>query len=357
MVQRNRGGEDQQQIHADQRPRHRKRRPDAGEQERLPQQRVGEIGREADLAEIMESAARERVPARVSGEREGEQQRGEGERDARQFGERARDEGGEAGEREGGGEQDRTRGLLTPTQPERAEDRAAAELRRAAQQAEAGDRLAERHQPVRGHDPRHRGDDGGNEREQDGGRDAPPVDPDREQGEQQIREQLGGDRPGGMVPGQRVGKAPVLDQENVRWELVEAEAARVGVARRQQGEGERDAKAERHQVQRPDARDAAEKEVGSRAPALGAEPLGIGQPDHEARQEKEEIHREIALGERGGGARRHGDRQAQVEQHHAPGGDAAGARQRAQLGLHAAAGARRARRIGRKLSPARLRAR
>ena len=115
-------------------------------------------------------------------------------------------------------------------------------------------------------------------------------------------------------------------------------------------------------MQRPDAGDAALQEEGNARQTFAPEPFAIGEPDDEAREEEEEIDRQIALAQHAddvGGQKRAS--QADVEQHDHPGGDAAHAGERSKLrmrGQDSAAngsGARRA--IGRHAVSLRLRER
>ena len=78
MVKRGRGGQHYREEQADQRQRDARAVGDEGELEGDEEQEVAEIGRIADLSEIMDRAPAEGVARARRGQRDGEQQRGEG---------------------------------------------------------------------------------------------------------------------------------------------------------------------------------------------------------------------------------------------------------------------------------------
>ncbi len=133
----------------------------------------------------------------------------------------------------------------------------------------------------------------------------------------------------------------------------EVEPFGLRVARGDQHQRQHDRVAEHGKVQRPDTRHPPEQERWHRAPALHPNAVGIAQPDHESGQEEEEVDREIAFRQHRQHQRRQCKREPEVVEHYPPRRDPARAGQGAKLGH---AGASRARRIGRKLSPARARA-
>ncbi len=187
------GDEDEQQIGGGERPRQRVAAVDEHQREAFPQQRMAEIGREADLPQPMEDAPAERVARRVGGERQREQQGGERGGDARRLDQRAGAEQRQDDRRRSRRDQRRAQGCVTPAQPQGGDRAAADELGHAAQQAEMGDVVAHPAHAPRGHQ-QGGGPDHQRDREQERRRrQPPPVDPHRQQREQQIGEQLATD--------------------------------------------------------------------------------------------------------------------------------------------------------------------
>src|SRR5204863_210032 len=115
---------------------------------------------------------------------------------------------------------------------------------------------------------------------------------------------------------------------------------------------------------RPYPGDTAPQKARHRGQSAGADALAPGHPDDEAREQEEEVHRQIALGEQVHLRIGQAQCEADMEEHDEPGRDAADAGQRHELppgsfppGLltrHASAGL--ALRSGRQLASSRLRA-
>lgn len=349
MVERCRGGEDEEEIERNQRRRDRGRIGDQRELEGEPQRVMGEIGRIADLAEPVERPRLERVAAPAGGEREREQQRGEGGGNAQCLAQwrEQQEQRGRGGE--GGGRPPRA----VPAQPERADRSAAGEFENAADQPQVWNILAKVGGGACGEDGVEQHQQGGDRGQHGGGGNAPPVDRQREQREEEIGAELARDRPGRVVPGERIGEAPVLEQQQMERQF----GHRIW-RRRAAGGGEQQRQRQRHAehdgVERPDACDAAAEEIGDGAQPALAQPIGIGEPDHHSGEQEEEVDREIALAEqRRGGRWQACDRLAQVEEHDQPRRDSARRGEGAELSH---AGASCGLRIGRHALSARLRA-
>lgn len=242
--------------------------------------------------------------------------------------------------------------MVAPAPPQDRDARASDELRPAAKHAPDGDSLREAGEPVPSQfyrkccKHRHAREHHHNARHPS------PSRRRREQREQQVRRELGRDRPGGCVPRGRC-RGPYLEQEQVRRQCAPPEPRRVAAPGRLQRNREHDRDAKHGEMQRPDPRDPAPPEAGHSAPARRRHPLRMDQPDHETGQQEEEVHRQITARHHRLGPSWRGDVEAEVIQHDPPRRDPARSRQGAKLNQ---AGASRARRIGRKLSPARARA-
>uniref|UniRef100_A0A0N4Z6D2 PE-PGRS family protein n=1 Tax=Parastrongyloides trichosuri TaxID=131310 RepID=A0A0N4Z6D2_PARTI len=123
-----------------------------------------------------------------------------------------------------------------------------------------------------------------------------------EDGEGQIGEPFGRDRPGRVVPARLASKAPGVDHQQIGQQRLPAEDAGVdrhARRRRRQPQGHDAEQGE--QVQRIDPRDARPQEALV-AEALLAERLEIDVTEDEARQDEEELDPQVALGGQGGHA-------------------------------------------------------
>ncbi|PAV92510.1 hypothetical protein WR25_25235 [Diploscapter pachys] len=280
--------EDQREIEGDDRPGHRSRIADGDELECLPQQEVRQIGRVADVAERVEPAPLERMVRRAGGQRQCEQQRGERQRRGERLGAAQR-----PGCRADRGDAERP-GERWAAQEQRGKDRAGRKFGEAADEAVARNVPAQRRRAL------HRDVQASEDRRCDGHQrkrgQASPVDRQDQQWEQQIGGEFAADRPGRIVPAQRIGDAPILHQQHMQRQFGEGKGG-VAAPGRPQRERQRDGEGQHDAMQRPDARDALLQEAGDAGGTLPAQSVMPGQPDDETGQEEEEVDREIALGE------------------------------------------------------------